>query len=63
MNQRTTIRRDYDDELNRHGFAAMSAIAMSFGDIGFDLAATLPHHHICLWHTHETHINWNKAHN
>jgi hypothetical protein len=42
MNWSATIGRCYSDELNRHGSIAMSAVAMSFGDLG--LTWQLPCH-------------------
>jgi len=44
MNWSTTIGRCYGDRRKRHDSFAMSAIGMSFGDVGSDMAATLPHH-------------------
>jgi len=44
----TTIAKAYCDELKRHGSCYMSAIATSFGNDGFNVAATLPRQH---WHT------------
>ena len=42
MDWSATIGRGYSDEMNRHDSVAMSAVAMSFGDL--DLTWRLPCH-------------------